>query len=61
MTIKKKTESEWKKVLSTKQYKILREKGTELPFSGKYNSHFQDGVYLCAGCNTALFDSKSKF
>ena len=61
MTIKKKTESEWKKLLSADQYKILREKGTELPFSGKYNSHFEDGVYLCAGCNTTLFDSKSKF
>ena len=46
MTVKKKTESEWKKLLSTEQYKILREKGTELPFSGKYNSHFEDGVYL---------------
>lgn len=61
MTIKKKTESEWKKLLSAEQYKILREKGTELPFSGKYNSHFEDGVYLCAGCNTTLFESKSKF
>ena len=61
MTFKKKTESEWKKILSPEQYKILREKGTELPFSGKYNSHFEDGIYLCAGCNTALFDSKSKF
>ncbi len=61
MTIKKKTESEWKKILSPEQYKILREKGTELPFSGKYNSHFEDGVYLCAGCNTTLFESKSKF
>ena len=61
MTIKKKTESEWKKLLSTEQYKILRDKGTELPFSGKYNSHFEDGVYLCAGCNTTLFESKSKF
>ena len=61
MTIKKKTESEWKKLLSSEQYKILREKGTELPFSGKYNSHFEDGVYLCAGCNTTLFESKSKF
>ena len=61
MTFKKKTESEWKKILSPEQYKILREKGTELPFSGKYNSHFEDGIYLCAGCNTTLFDSKSKF
>ena len=61
MTVKKKTESEWKKLLSSEQYKILREKGTELPFSGKYNSHFEDGVYLCAGCNTTMFESKSKF
>ena len=61
MTFKKKTESEWKKILSPEQYKILRKKGTELPFSGKYNSHFEDGIYLCAGCNTTLFDSKSKF
>jgi peptide-methionine (R)-S-oxide reductase len=56
-----KTEEEWKKELSPEQYLILRQKGTERPGTGKYNLHFEEGVYQCAGCKTPLFTSQSKF
>ena len=42
------SEEEWRKKLSPEQYRVLREKGTEPPHSGKYNLHFQDGEYRCA-------------
>ena len=57
----KKTEEYWKKNLSEKEFKILREGGTEHPYTGKYNSHFEDGVYVCKGCGKPLYKSKSKF
>jgi peptide-methionine (R)-S-oxide reductase len=57
----KKTEEEWKKELTPDEYRILREKGTEIPFSGEYDNFFQDGMYKCAGCGTELFDSKHKY
>src|SRR5699024_6141773 len=47
--------------LSDEQYRVLREKGTEMPNSGKYNMHFEEGQYFCAGCGQKLFDSKAKF
>jgi len=56
-----KTEEEWKNVLNPEQYNVLREKGTELPFSGKYYKHKETGTYVCAGCNAELFKSDSKF
>lgn len=56
-----KSEAEWKNELSEAQYRILRKKGTEMPHSGVYNLHFEEGVYHCAGCNTPLFKSQSKF
>lgn len=56
-----KPESEWKEKLSPEQYRVLRQKGTEAPHTGKYNLHFEEGVYKCAACNTKLFDSNSKF
>ncbi len=56
-----KSEAEWKKELSEEQYKILRQKGTEKSFTGKYNLHFEDGTYQCAGCNQKLFENSSKF
>ena len=56
-----KSEAEWKAQLSEEQYRILRKKETEIPFSGALNSHFEDGVYLCAACKTPLFNSETKF
>lgn len=56
-----KSEEEWKKILNAEQYAILREKGTERPYTGKYNLHFEKGNYHCAGCNALLFSSSSKF
>lgn len=57
----RKSESEWKKILSKEEYRILREKGTEYPFTGKYNNHFDAGVYLCKGCGQELYKSQNKF
>ena len=56
-----KTDEEWKQELSPEQYHILREKGTERPFTGKYNIHFEKGIYKCAGCGFELFDDSQKF
>lgn len=56
-----KTEAEWKALLGEERYHILREKGTEYAFSGKYNLHFEKGTYVCGGCGEALFDANSKF
>lgn len=52
---------EWKAKLTTEEYEVLRNKGTERPFSGQYNLHFENGTYLCRGCNSSLFDSDAKF
>ena len=57
----KKTEAEWKQQLSPEEYNILREKGTELAFSGKYWDNHEDGIYYCAACNQELFASQTKF
>lgn len=54
-------ESFWKHKLTPEQYDILRERGTEQPFSGKYNTFDKAGVYTCAGCGQKLFESASKF
>lgn len=51
----------WKEVLTPEEYHILREKGTERPFSGKYNNFFEEGKYVCAGCGTVLFTDEQKF
>jgi len=56
-----KTESEWEATLTPEQYHILREKGTELPFTGEYDSTFDAGNYSCAACGTKLFASDTKF
>ena len=56
-----KTDEAWKKELTPEQYYILREKGTERPGTGKYNLHFEKGVYKCAGCGYELFTSDQKF
>ena len=57
----KKTEVEWKSSLTDQEYRILREKGTERAFTGKYDGHFEEGVYNCAGCGTQLFESETKY
>jgi peptide-methionine (R)-S-oxide reductase len=56
-----KSEEEWKHELTPEQYRILREKGTERAFTGEYWDNHEDGLYLCAGCGEALFDSQTKF
>lgn len=56
-----KTESEWKEKLSEEEYYILREKGTERAFSGKYWNHKEKGIYNCKACGEPLFLSDSKF
>jgi methionine-R-sulfoxide reductase len=56
-----KTEEEWKKDLSPEQYHVLREKGTERPFTGKYYLNKENGVYVCAACGNELFTSDMKF
>ncbi len=55
------TEDEWKQKLTPEQYHILREKGTESPFSGKYYNDHSDGMYRCAACGQELFSSGTKF
>jgi len=52
---------DWRKELSEEEYRIMREKGTEQPFSGKFNAHFENGTYTCKGCGEGLFNSSSKF
>ncbi len=56
-----KSDSYWKKKLSSEQYKIMRAKGTEAPFSGKYFDHKVDGRYCCVACGSELFSSETKF
>ena len=56
-----KTDAEWRAILSPEEYRILRQKGTERAFTGKYDHHFKEGTYTCKGCGTALFDSTTKY
>lgn len=56
-----KPEKYWKKKLTLEQYEVLRNKGTEAPFSGKFYKHFEDGMYHCAACDQQLFASSTKF
>jgi len=57
----KRTEKEWQETLTSEQYRILREKGTERAFTGKYDKYFEKGTYTCAGCSTPLFESETKY
>ncbi len=56
-----KSEEEWKKQLTSEQYYVIRKKGTERAFTGKYHDSKEQGVYTCAACGLPLFDSKTKF
>ena len=56
-----KPEAEWKKTLSPIEFEVARKHGTERPFTGKLNKHYADGLYRCVCCDTALFDSSTKF
>jgi peptide-methionine (R)-S-oxide reductase len=56
-----KTEEQWKAELTPEQYHILREKGTERPFTGKYLDYKDNGTFVCAACGAELFESNTKF
>ncbi|MCY3973978.1 MAG: peptide-methionine (R)-S-oxide reductase MsrB [Simkaniaceae bacterium] len=51
----------WKGRLSSEAYDVMRNKGTERPFTGRYYDHYEEGTYVCAACGAPLFDSKDKF
>ncbi|UCH71528.1 MAG: peptide-methionine (R)-S-oxide reductase MsrB [Thermoplasmatales archaeon] len=57
----KKSDKEWKKILTEKEFKILRKKETEPPFTGKYVNLKKKGIYKCAGCGNELFSSDVKY
>ncbi len=56
-----KNESAWRRDLSEPQFVVLRLKSTELAYSGEYDKFYEDGIYRCAGCGTALFGSETKY
>jgi peptide-methionine (R)-S-oxide reductase len=56
-----KSDAEWRQELSEDEYRVLRQKGTEAPFSGEYDHVFEPGTYRCAGCGVELFDSDAKY
>jgi peptide-methionine (S)-S-oxide reductase len=55
------SEEEWRQILGPEQYNVLRQAGTERPFTGHYNTVWDDGIYRCAACGNQLFDSSTKF
>ena len=58
---KKTTEEEWREILDEQAYHVLRKKGTEAPFTGRYNDEKSKGMYSCRGCGTPLFSSDAKY
>jgi len=56
-----KSDAEWQEVLTPEQYRVMRKKGTERAFTGKYYAYKEDGVYRCGACGQELFDSQTKF
>ncbi len=59
--MKTKTDEEWKRKLTAEQYRVLRQKGTEAPFTGQLLYNKESGMYVCAACGAKLFDSNAKF
>ncbi len=57
----RKSELEWRMILSAEQFRVMRSHGTERAFGGRYWDHHDEGLYLCAGCGQPLFASASKF
>ena len=55
------TEEEWKKILTSEQYRVMIEKGTERPFTCVFNEYKEEGIYHCAACDLPLFKSGTKF
>jgi len=57
----KKTDEQWREILTEEQHYVTRQKGTERPFAGKYHDHKEQGIYKCVGCGKELFKSDTKF
>jgi peptide-methionine (R)-S-oxide reductase len=55
------TDEEWRNLLTSEEYRVLRREGTEIPWINKYNSHYEEGVYVCKGCGQPLFHSETKY
>lgn len=55
------SEEEWKKILTSEEFRVLRKKGTEIPFINDYNSKYETGVYVCKACGQPLFHSNTKY
>ncbi len=58
---KSKTKDEWKAILSSEEFRVLIEKGTERPYTGQFNAQEEVGTYTCKACKTPLFSSVAKF
>jgi peptide-methionine (R)-S-oxide reductase len=56
-----KSDTEWKQILTSKQYRILRKGGTELPFINEYDGNKREGIYVCGACGQILYSSKNKY
>jgi peptide-methionine (R)-S-oxide reductase len=56
-----KTEKEWKEILTDKEYRILRDRGTELPWVNEYNGNKKEGIYVCGACGQKLYSSEHKY
>lgn len=56
-----KSDAEWQELLTPEQYRVMRKKGTERAFTGKYYAYKEDGIYRCGACGQELFDSRTKF
>jgi peptide-methionine (R)-S-oxide reductase len=56
-----KTDAEWRRILTPEQFRVLREKGTEIAFTGRYWNQHAPGIYRCAACHLEVFDSRTKF